>query len=150
MNVDFKSLIEKMNKTSRIALEAAASFCVSRTHYEIEIEHFLLKLLDLQDSDLSHILRHFAIDQSRLTSELQRALDRLTTGSARKPSLSPGVRRMLSTSWLIGSLDFGASQLRSGFAVAALVSDEELIGTVEDFSAELSKIEPEALRRDFM
>jgi len=150
MNIDLKSLIEKMNKTSRIALDAAISFCDSQRYYQIEIEHFLLKLLDLQDSDLSHILRYFGIDQSRFTTELHNALGRLEKGSARAPFLSRALRRMLSTSWLIGSLDFGAPQLRSGFAVAALVSDEELIGIVEDFSAELSKIEPEALRRDFM
>ena len=50
MNVNFKSLIGKMNDITRGALEGAAGLCLSRTNYNIEIEHFLTKLLDTQDS----------------------------------------------------------------------------------------------------
>lgn len=56
MNVNLKSLIARMNDTTRASLEAAAGLCLSRTHYDIEIEHFLTKLLDRQDSDLAQIL----------------------------------------------------------------------------------------------
>ena len=48
-------------------LEAAAGFCLARTHYDIELEHFLLKLLDVTDSDLPRILKQFGVDKSRLT-----------------------------------------------------------------------------------
>ena len=77
MNVNLKSVIARMNETTRGALEAAAGLCLSRTHYDIEIEHFLTKLLDQQDSDFAHILKHFGADKSRFTGELNRALDKL-------------------------------------------------------------------------
>ena len=41
-----KSLIGKLNPTCRRALEAAAGLCLSRTHFHVEIEHWLLKLLE--------------------------------------------------------------------------------------------------------
>ena len=44
MNVNLKSLIGKLNDTCRSALEGAAGLCLSRTHYDVEIEHLLLKL----------------------------------------------------------------------------------------------------------
>jgi len=149
MNVNLKALIAKMNDTTRGSLEDAAGLCLSRTHYDIEIEHFLTKLLDRQDSDLSHILTHFGIDKSRFTSELNRALDKLKKGNARTPSFSPHLVRLFTTAWTIGSVDYSAGEIRSGFAIVALVSDEELSRVFRDFSRELLMIQPEALRRDF-
>ena len=46
MSLDLRSLIGRLNDTSRRALEAAAGLCVSRSHYEVEMEHWLTKLLD--------------------------------------------------------------------------------------------------------
>ena len=149
MNVNLKSLIAKMNDTTRGALEAAAGLCLSRTHYDIEIEHFLMKLLDQQDSDLAHILKDFGVDKSRFTSELSRALDKLKTGNARTPAFSPHLVQLFTAAWSVGSIEHGASQIRSGFAIIALLGDEELSRIARDFSRELGLIQPEALRRDF-
>ncbi|MGH9639369.1 MAG: Clp protease N-terminal domain-containing protein, partial [Bryobacteraceae bacterium] len=149
MNVNLKSLISKMNDATRSTLEAAAGLCLARTHYEIEIEHFLAKLLDRQDSDLAHILKRFEINKSRFTGELNRALDKLKTGNARTPSFSPSLVKLLTTAWTIGSVDYGAEQLRSGFVVLALVGDDEMARIARDFSRELPMIQPETLRREF-
>jgi len=46
MSVDLRSLISKLNDATRSTLEAAAGLCLARTHYDVEIEHFLLKLMD--------------------------------------------------------------------------------------------------------
>ena len=48
MNLNLKSLIGKLNDTGRNALEAAAGLCLARTHYDVDIEHFLLKLAEPQ------------------------------------------------------------------------------------------------------
>lgn len=150
MNVNLKSLIGKMDDTTRAALEAAAGLCLSRTHYDIEIEHFLTKLLDQQDSDFAHILKHFGVDKSRLTGELNRALDKFKTGNARTPSFSPSLVNLFKTAWNLGSLEYGGNQIRSGFAILALLGDEELSRIAREFSRELQVIQPEALRRDFL
>jgi type VI secretion system protein VasG len=149
MTVNLKALIGKLNDATRIALEAAAGLCLSRTHYDIEIEHFLLKLLDAQDSDLARIIKHFGIDKSRFTTELSRSLDKLKSGNARNPVLSPSLVKMLTAGWTIGSVDFNATQLRTGFALIALLTDEELVRVAREFSRELQMIQPEVLRRDF-
>ena len=150
MNVNLKSLIGKMDDTTRGALEAAAGLCLSRTHYDIEIEHFLTKLLDQQDSDFAHILKHFGVDKSRLTGELNRALDKFKTGNARTPSFSPSLVKLFTTAWNLGSLEYGGNQIRSGFAILALLGDEELSRIAREFSRELQTIQPETLRRDFL
>ena len=76
MSVNLKSLIGKLNDSTRGTLEGAAGLCLSRTHYDIEVEHFLLKMLDLADSDMAKILHQFGVDGSRLQKELERGLDK--------------------------------------------------------------------------
>ena len=150
MGLNLKSLIGKLNDTTRSALEAAAGLCLSRTHYDIEIEHYLMKLLDVTDSDFSRILQHFAVDKSRLTAELTRSLDKLKSGNARTPALSPTILKMFTESWTIGSIDFNAGKIRTGFTVLALVAEEDLSRLMREISREFQKIQTDALRNDFL
>ncbi len=150
MGLNLKSLISKLNDPARSALEGAAGLCLSRTHYDIEIEHFLTKLLDSASGDFAAILKHFEVNKSRLTAELSRSMDKLKSGNARTPAISPTVLKMLTTAWTIGSIDFNAGQVRTGFAILALVSDEELSRLINEVSHEFHKINADALRKDLM
>jgi type VI secretion system protein VasG len=149
MNIDVKSLIGKLNHGTRAALEAAAGLCLSRTHYDIEIEHLLLKLLDDAGNDLSILLKHFGVDKSRLTTALNRSLDKLKTGNARTPSISPTLLRSLTEGWTIGSLNYGASEVRSGFVLLALLTVDELARLMREITREWEVIGFESLRKDF-
>jgi len=149
MSTNLKALIDKLNDTTRKALESAAGLCVARTHYDIEIEHYLLKVLDASDNDIAAILKHFGVDRSRLTKELERSLDSLKSGNARSPAFSPSVVKMLSEAWTVASIDFNAGSIRTGFTLLALLGDEELARMVKDFSKELQAIPPDGLRASF-
>ena len=149
MTTNLKALIGKLNDTTRNTLEAAAGFCLARTHYDIEIEHFLLKLLDVTDSDLPRILKQFGVDKSRFTSDLTRSLDKLKSGNARTPAFSPTLTEMLSEAWTVGSLDFGAAQVRTGFCVMAIASSGDLSRLMREVTREFQKISAEALHKDF-
>jgi type VI secretion system protein VasG len=148
--VNLKSLIGKMNDTTRGAMEASAGLCLARTHYDIEIEHYLTKLLDSSDNDAAAIYKHFEIDLSRFSGELARALDRLKTGNARTPALSPSLIRMLSEAWTVGSIDYGAGQIRTGFTILALTTNGELVRLMREVSREFQKIQAESLAKDFV
>src|SRR5579883_635699 len=150
MGVNLKALIGKCNSESRAALEAAAGLCLSRTHYDVEIEHYLMKLLDQNEGDFAAIVKHYGIDRSRLAAELTRSLDHLKSGNARNPALSPTLVRMFQHAWTIGSLEFGATQIRTGHTILALLSDEELNRVIRDVSRELPKINADGLKQDFL
>ena len=149
MRVDLRSLIGKLNQETRNAVEAAAGLCLSRTHYNVELEHFLLKLLDQTDTDLSAILRHYEVNRSRLSEELTNALDRLKSGNARTPALSPQLVDALTRAWTLGSVDFGGNQVRSGYVVLAMLLDSDLHRVLGDASREMEKVEAEDLRKNF-
>ncbi len=148
MNVNLKSLIGKLNATCRNAMEAAAGLCVGRTNYEVDIEHFLLKLLDATNTDLARVLRDFDVDSSRLARDFTRAIDRMKTGNARSPALSPRILKLLTGAWTIGTIDYGATQIRSGTVLVALLGADELARLAAESSAEFQKISLEALRKN--
>jgi type VI secretion system protein VasG len=147
--MNLKSLIGKLNDSTRGALEAAAGLCLARTHYDIEVEHYLTKLLDSTDNDAAAIFKHFEVDTSRLTGELARALDKLKTGNARTPALSPTLMKMLIEAWTLGSIDYNAAQVRTGFTILALATNDELVRLMREVSREFQKIQAPELRKDF-
>lgn len=151
MSVNLKSLIGKLNDATRNAIEAAAGLCVSRTNYDIEVEHYLLKLLDQTDGDLARILHHFAVDASRFAAEITRSLDKLKRGNARTPAFSPTLINTLKEGWAVGSIDYAAGQIRSGFTIVALAVNDDLARLMREISPrEFAKVQPDALRKDFL
>ena len=127
---DLKSLIGKLNNTCRKALESAAGLCLSHTHYEVDLEHFLLKLLEASDTDLQKILRYFEINEGHLIGDLTRALEEFKTGNARTPALSPNIPKMVEQAWLLASVDYQSNAARSGHVLLAILSDTELARTL--------------------
>src|SRR6185503_17054689 len=99
--VNQRSLVGKLNGHCRRSLEAAAGLCLSRSNYNVEIEHWLIKLLEASNTDLHALLRHYEIDASRLNRDLTRVMDRFKTGNARPPALSPNIVDLAREAWLL-------------------------------------------------
>ena len=147
--IDLKQLVSRLNEPCRRALEAAAGLTLSRTHYNVEIEHWLVTLADRPDGDVSAILRHYEIDPGRFTVDLNRALEKLKTGNGRAPSLAPEIVDLIKQAWLLASLEQGQTAIRSGHLLWALVGDENLARHARDASSQLLKIPADLLKRDF-
>src|SRR5215203_5505211 len=124
MNVNLKSLVGRLNDTCRGALDGAVGLCVSRSNYEVEIEHVLAKLLEQDETDLHKICRHFEVNIDRLNKDMMTALDRLKTGNTRRPELSDRLPRWFQDAWLLASVDFSAARIRSGHLLLALLNNE--------------------------
>ncbi|WP_408901550.1 type VI secretion system ATPase TssH [Plastoroseomonas arctica] len=135
-----------MNALARRQLEGAAGLTLSRSHYNVEIEHVLLKLIELQNSDISVIMRKAGIDAGKVGMEITRALDKLRTGNARAPALSPDIVTWLREAWLLASLE-GKGIIRSGHLLIALLNDETLSRGLKDSAPSLMAIPADQLRR---
>ena len=149
VSVNLKSLVGRLNAEARRALEGAAGLCLSRTHYNVEIEHWLLKLLEVPGSTMETMLRRFDVDLAKLSQDLTRALDRLKTGNSRPPALSPNVVDLAREAWLVASLDHEASETGSGQLLIALLSTEALARQAKDASREFEKVVAETLKLEY-
>jgi type VI secretion system protein VasG len=150
ISVDLRALVGKLNDHSRRALEAAAGLCVSKTHYEVEVEHWLLKLLEQADGDVGALLRHHEVNASRVTQELMRALDRLKTGNSRGPALSPRIPKIIQDAWMLASVQYELPKVRSGLLLLALLGDEDASRLLYEESRELRNLTADALRKDLL
>lgn len=122
-SLQLKSLVNKLNDPTRRALESAAGLCLSRTHFHVEIEHWLLKMLEASDGDLPLLLRHFDIDAGRFQTVAEGVLDKMRTGNGRSPGLSNPTVELIKAAWMLASVQYGAGQVRSGHLLAAIVRD---------------------------
>lgn len=146
MNVNLKSLVGRLNDTCRNALEGAAGLCLSRTNYDVEIEHILAKLLEQDDTDLHKICNYYEVNIDRLTKDVGDALDRLKSGNSRTPGLSDRLPRWIQDAWLLASVDFGAARVRSGHMILALVLNESYARIAREISREFNHISAESLQ----
>jgi type VI secretion system protein VasG len=145
MGVNLKSLIGRLDDTCRSALEGAAGLCHSGTNYSVEVEHYLLKLLEPADTDLARILRHFEVDASRLNRDLTGAVAKLRRGNTGAIAMSDRIPQWVEAAWLLGSIDYDSAKVRSGHLALALVTDRDLVQIARGLSRELNNISPESL-----
>ncbi len=151
MSLDLKSLIDKLSPLCRRALEEAAGLCVSRTHYNVEIEHLLAKLLalpDSQDTDLRRALREYGLDRSLLVSQVEEAFGRFDTGNSRTPAFSPQILQLFREAWLATSLQLRSPAVRTGSLLLALLDNDALRGVVLQSVPALGKIPRDPLREN--
>jgi type VI secretion system protein VasG len=147
--LNLKNLISKLDDCCRTTLESAAGLALSRTNYDIEIEHWLLRLMDRSTSDVSVILSHFEVDQGRLAQDINRQIDRFKTGNGRAPGLAPNIVKLLREAWLFASLEHGAGTIRSAHLLIALLGSDDLSVIARDASTHFAKVPVDTLRTTF-
>jgi type VI secretion system protein VasG len=148
MDLDLKGLIRKLDRTCTRALESAAGLCVSRTHYEVTVEHVLMVLLEDTSADVAPILRHFEIESAQVLREVQRTLERQRSGNTGRPVFSPMLVNWFQDAWMYASVEFGEMQVRSGLLLYTLARRPERY-TAEDLSPVLDRLRLEEFKRDF-
>ena len=129
VSVDIKALLERLNLYCTRCLEAAAGLCVSRTHYEVTVEHFFAKLLEDPLADLCLILHDFDIEAGKMQKAVEQSLEDFKTGNAAKPVFSPVLMELIQESWLIASVELDESKIRSGSLLLALLTSPARFGT---------------------
>lgn len=103
-------------------LESAAGLCLNRTHYEITVEHLMLKMLEDPMGDIQLILKQKGIDPGRLIRGLEQSLEAYKTGNGAKPQFSPLLPELFADAWLISSIELFENRIRTGALFAAFIS----------------------------
>ncbi|MFW6167941.1 MAG: type VI secretion system ATPase TssH, partial [Ralstonia sp.] len=149
MATPLKTLIAKLNATSRQAAERAASLCMARGNYEVDLEHLFLALLENRRSDFAVAARASGIDLAALQRDLEAEIARFQTGNTRTPAFSPYLPKLFEHGWLIASLDSQITRIRSGHLLLALLTEPSLSALAERGSRLFGKFEADRLKHDF-
>jgi type VI secretion system protein VasG len=143
------ALFGKLNKLAYRGIESATVFCKLRGNPYVELVHWIHQILQLQDSDLHHIVKQFNINPSNLARDVTDALDRLPRGSTSITDLSSNVEEAVERGWVFATLMFGEAQVRTGYLIVGVLETRHLRNVLAGISSEFDKIKLETLKDKF-
>ena len=118
-------LLRRLNPYCARALEGAASLCQTRAHAEILPEHWLLKLLEQGEGDLTVLARRYEWDTDALWQDLLGWLDNQPRSVRHRPQLSDSIQTLMQDAWLTASLN-SEEHIRSVHLLMALAGKPKL------------------------
>ena len=121
------ALLRRLNPYCARALEGAASLCQTRAHAEILPEHWLLKLLEQGEGDLTVLARRYEWDMDTLWQDLLGWLDNLPRSVRNRPQLAGNLQALLKQAWMVASLE-GEEAIRSAHLLSAMIDAPKLLG----------------------
>ncbi|MGL0961424.1 type VI secretion system ATPase TssH [Vibrio vulnificus] len=148
ININLSSLIQRLHPIAKVALEDAAALAVSEKANEVQIEHYLLSLLERPNSDFDVLLSHFDCSENLLRQSIRSTLDTNAKGNGSKPVFSALLIEWLQESWLVSSLDLSETQIRTGALLLTLVSNPLRYGQ-HGYASILEAVNPDSLKRNY-
>ncbi|MDV6033372.1 MAG: type VI secretion system ATPase TssH [Phycisphaera sp. RhM] len=143
------ALFGKLNSVGYKSIESATVFCKMRGNPYVELVHWFNQILQLEDSDLHHIVKQFNINPSKLVKDITESLDKLPRGSTSISDLSSHIEEAVERGWVYGTLMFGESQVRTGHLVVGMLKTRSLTHALHDISAEFEKVKLDTLTDRF-
>lgn len=145
---NIRKLIEKFNDQSTRILDQTAGFCLTRTHYRITVEHFLLKALDENSNDILEILSYFKVDSGNLQKSLLDEMETYSDGNRSRPTFSPVFLEQIGQAWTVASINLGDTKIRTGHILFALLNQPDYLSS-HDYGRVLEKINLQELNNQF-
>src|SRR5690606_25500143 len=150
MSSNLKTLIGKLNDTCRKAAERAASLCMARGHYEVDLEHLFLALLEEPRADVALVIARSGVKVDSLRRDLEGELARFKTGNSRTPVFSPHLPTLFEHAWLLASLDAHTTRIRGGHLLLALLTQPGLAPLPTRGSVQFAEVRVGARKGDFV
>ncbi|MEP6592106.1 MAG: type VI secretion system ATPase TssH, partial [Acidobacteriota bacterium] len=147
--INRSALFGKLNSLAYKSIEGATVLCKLRGNPYVELVHWIQQILNAQDSDLHHIVRHFEIDGSRLAKDLTDALDRLPRGATSISDLSTHVENAVERGWVYATLMFGDTRVRTGHLMVGILKTPSLRNALLAISRHFDAVKADALTEDF-
>jgi len=139
------ALFGKLNPLLYKSIEGATVFCKLRGNPYVELVHWLNQILQSQDSDLHHIVKHFELNTSVLAADFTAALDRLPRGASSISDFSEHIENAVERAWVYGTLMFNDAQVRGAYLLVGMLKTTSLRNILFGISKEFQKIGQEAL-----
>ncbi|MFD0739825.1 type VI secretion system ATPase TssH [Lysobacter koreensis] len=149
MSINLKTLIGKLNDTCRTSAERAANLCMTRGHYEVDLEHLFLALLEHPKGDVALIAQRSGVAPEALRRDLEDEIARFKHGNARTPVFSPHLPTLFEHAWLLASLDAQTTRIRSGHLLLAMLTQPDLAQLAQRGSARFAQIKRDELKHHF-
>lgn len=144
-----ETVANKLTTVSYECLEKAMRLTKSSGHRHLEILHWLYYLIRDENTDLTHILRHYGIDLGAVHADLQQAISDLKINQTELPSMSAPFQEALERAWFEGTLRFGDYKIRSAYVLLAVMGDKSSWRQLCRYSSALETLNKDEIIREF-
>jgi type VI secretion system protein VasG len=149
VTLDLKTLVARLEREPREALERAAQQCLRETHFVVEIEHWLLALAETEGGDFACVLPHFGVDRAALTAEIRAAVARFKRGNTGMPSFAPELLVWLQDALVQSTVVLQQPRVRAATLLIALLENDLLRARAVHGAPLLLRVASAALRANF-
>ena len=146
---NLQKLFGNLNSLAFKSMEAATILCKNLGNAEVELAHFFKQVMQLQDSDLSRLIKHFNLNLSRLIQDLDSTIETYKTGSRSISGLSVSLQNAFLEAFTTSALIFGEPKIRTGHLVFSMLNKRAFRNELLAISKEFEKIDHEVMLREY-
>jgi len=122
------NIVRNVDRLCLDSLDEATNKCSSMGNKSVMLEHFLLSVLETDNSDLEKILMHCEINQDKLRKEITNSIAKLETGFPRDGvDFSPQLIQVFQDAWLVANFDYRSAKIRSAHVFLSLLLNDKLV-----------------------
>jgi type VI secretion system protein VasG len=144
--IDLNRLIRTLEPNLRVGLEAAASIAARNSHAVVDIAHWLRACLDI--AEISAGFERAGVTSEVLRRELDLAIEDVAREDGASLTLSQNLLTLAREAWIVASLQYGRSTVRTADLLVALSTEQSLRIAARGIAPSLRGIDLKTLEAD--
>ena len=147
-DVSLETVTGKLNQVGYDSFMQALRQAKGAGNRNLELEHWLLKMLQMDRTDLALTVDHFKLDRSKLLTDIGGVVSGFAMNKTEMPGISENIIDALDRAWHYATLLFGETQIRTGHILTAILKEPRLSRTLVGISKEFKGIDAELLTNE--
>ena len=147
-DVSLETVTGKLNQVGYDSFMQALRHAKGAGNRNLELEHWLLKILQMDRTDMALTVDHFKLDQEKLLGDLNAVVSGFAMNKTEMPGISENIIDALDRGWHYATLMFGETQIRTGHILAAVLKEPRLSRTLIGISKQFKSIDAELLTNE--
>ncbi len=144
-DVSLETVTGKLNQVGYDTFMQALRHAKGAGNRNLELEHWLLKMLQMPGSDVALTVDHFKLDLAKLLTDLNAVVSGFAGNKTEMPGISENIIDALDRGWHYATLLFGETQIRTGHILSAVLKEPKLSRTMHGISKQFKLIDAELL-----
>jgi type VI secretion system protein VasG len=149
VDISLEAVAGKLNRVGYEAFFKALRQAKAAGNRHVELAHWLVHILQVENTDLGLTVDHFGIDRGKLLKDANSVANAFRKNETEMPAVSNTLMDLLDRGWHYATLFFGETQIRTGHVLVGALQSRELSRSFANVSSEFGKISIDQLTRDY-
>jgi len=144
-DISLETVAGKLNRVGYEAFFKALRQAKGAGNRHVELAHWLVHILQLENTDISATADYFKLDRAALLSDVQAVVAGFRKNETEMPAVSNTVMDLFDRGWHYATLFFGETQIRTGHLLVGALQSRDLARALHATSKQFAKISVETL-----